>query len=44
MVRVKVRNNGSYLIEGDDGTVVDALGVEFKIERKPFCPLSLWSV
>ena len=36
MARVKVRDNGPYLIEDDDVTVVDATGAEFKIERKPF--------
>ena len=44
MVSVKVRDNGPYLIEGDDVTVVDVLGVEFKIERNAVRPLSLWTV
>ena len=36
MARITVRDNGPYLVEGDDVTVADATGVEFKIERTPF--------
>ena len=36
MAKITVRNNGPYLVEGDDVTVADATGAEFTVERKPF--------
>ena len=36
MAKITVRDNGPYLVEGDDVTVTDATGVEFAVERKPF--------
>jgi len=34
--RIKVRENGSYLVEGDDVSLVDSTGAEFTLERRPF--------
>jgi len=34
--RIKVRENGPYLVEGDDVSVVDSSGTEFTLERRPF--------
>jgi CDGSH-type Zn-finger protein len=36
MATVKVRQNGPYLIEGDDVTVVDVNGNAFEIPKRPF--------
>lgn len=35
MVRIKVRQNGPYLVETDDITLVDWNGTEYTIPRKP---------
>ena len=35
MVRIKVRQNGPYLVETDDITLVDWNGSEYAIARKP---------
>ena len=35
MTVIKVREHGSYLIEGDDVTVVDWNGQPYPIERRP---------
>ena len=35
MVRIKVRQNGPYLVESDDITLVDWNGAEYKPARKP---------
>ena len=36
MATVKVRQNGPYLVEGDDVTVVDVNGNAFEIPKRPF--------
>ena len=36
MATVKVRQNGPYLVEGDDVTVVDVNGNAFEIAKRPF--------
>jgi CDGSH-type Zn-finger protein len=36
MANIKVRQNGPYLIEGDDLTVVDWNGNEYEIPSRPF--------
>ncbi len=36
MATIKVRQNGPYLIEGDDITVVDWNGASYPVERRPF--------
>lgn len=36
MATIKVRQNGPYLVEGDDITVVDWNGATYPVERKPF--------
>lgn len=36
MARIKLRQNGPYLIDGDDLTLVDWNGVEYAIDRRPF--------
>ena len=33
---IKVRDNGPYLVDGDDVHVVDADGNEFPVDRRPF--------
>ena len=35
MVTIKVRQNGPYVIEGDDVRVIDWNGAEYHIERRP---------
>jgi CDGSH-type Zn-finger protein len=35
MTTIKVRHNGPYVIEGDDVTVVDWNGAEYRIARRP---------
>jgi CDGSH-type Zn-finger protein len=32
---IRLRQNGPYVIDGDDVTVVDWNGVEYRIERRP---------
>lgn len=32
---IRLRQNGPYVIDGDDVTVVDWDGVEYRIERRP---------
>jgi CDGSH-type Zn-finger protein len=34
-ITIKVRQHGSYLIEGDDVTVVDWNGVPYTVDRRP---------
>ena len=34
-VRIRVRRNGPYVIEGDDVVVVDPHGAAYTCERKP---------
>ena len=36
MATVKIRQNGPYLVEGDDVTVVDANGNAYEIPKRPF--------
>jgi CDGSH-type Zn-finger protein len=36
MARIKVRQNGSLLVEGDDVTLVDWNGQEYPLARRPF--------
>jgi CDGSH-type Zn-finger protein len=36
MARIKVRQNGPYLVEGDDVTVVDWNGQEYAVPSRPF--------
>ena len=36
MVRIKVRQNGPYLVEGDEVTVVDWNGHEYAVPSRPF--------
>ena len=36
MATIKVRQNGPYLVEGDDVTVVDWNGGQYTIAKRPF--------
>jgi CDGSH-type Zn-finger protein len=36
VVTIKVRQNGPYLVDGDDVKLIDWNGAEYKISRKPF--------
>ncbi len=36
MVTIKVRQNGPYLVEGDDVTLVDWNGNAYPVARRPF--------
>ena len=36
MITIKVRENGSLRVEGDDVKVVDAEGAEYQIRNRPF--------
>ena len=36
MITIKVRENGSLRVEGDDVKVVDAEGAEYQILKRPF--------
>ena len=36
MATIKVRQNGPYLVEGDDVTVVDWNGNAYQIAKRPF--------
>jgi CDGSH-type Zn-finger protein len=36
MVTIKVRQNGPYLVDGDDVKLIDWNGAEYKIEKRPF--------
>ena len=36
MVTIKVRQNGPYLVEGDDVRLIDWNGHEYAIARRPF--------
>ena len=36
MATIKVRQNGPYLVEGDDVTVVDWNGASYEITKRPF--------
>ena len=36
MASIKVRQNGPYLVEGDDVTVVDWNGASYEITKRPF--------
>jgi hypothetical protein len=36
VANIKVRQNGSYLIEGDDVTLVDWNGNAYQIPKRPF--------
>jgi CDGSH-type Zn-finger protein len=36
MATIKVRQNGPYLVEGDDVTLVDWSGHEYRIPKRPF--------
>ena len=36
MATIKVRQNGPYLVEGDDVTVVDWNGNPYQIAKRPF--------
>ena len=33
---IRIRDNGPYVVDGDDAQVVDADGNAFPIERRPF--------
>jgi CDGSH-type Zn-finger protein len=35
MVAIRLRKNGPYVIDGDDVSVVDWNGQEYRIERRP---------
>ncbi len=36
MATIKVRENGSYLVEGEDVTLVDWLGRSYPLAKRPF--------
>ena len=36
MVTIKVRQNGSLLVEGDDVKLIDWTGAEYIVPKKPF--------
>ena len=36
MATIKVRQNGPYLVEGDDVTVVDWNGATYQVAKRPF--------
>jgi len=36
MATIKVRQNGPYLVDGDDVKLIDWNGAEYKIEKRPF--------
>ena len=36
MANIKVRQNGPYLVEGDDVTIVDWNGNPYEIPKRPF--------
>ncbi len=36
MAIIKVRQNGPYLVEGDDVTVVDWNGTAYRLDKRPF--------
>ena len=36
MATIKVRQNGPYLVEGDDVTVVDWNGAQYQVAKRPF--------
>ena len=36
MVTIKVRQNGAYLVDGDEVTLVDWNGQPYEIARRPF--------
>ena len=36
MVTIKVRQNGSLLVEGEDVKLVDSTGAEYVVPKKPF--------
>jgi 3-phenylpropionate/trans-cinnamate dioxygenase ferredoxin subunit len=36
MVTIKVRQNGSYLVDGEDVTLVDWNGQPYEIAKRPF--------
>ena len=36
MATIRVRQNGPYLVEGDDVTLVDWNGIEYSISKRPF--------
>ncbi len=36
MITIKVRENGSLRVEGDDVKLVDAEGAEYQIPKRPF--------
>ena len=36
MATIKVRENGSYLVEGDDVTLVDWNGNAYQLPKRPF--------
>jgi len=36
MAKITVRKSGSYLVEGDDVTVVDWTGKEYALPKRPF--------
>ena len=36
MATIKVRENGSYLVEGDDVTLVDWEGNVYEVPKRPF--------
>ena len=36
MVTIKVRQNGPYLVEGEDVMLVDRNGAQYQISKRPF--------
>ena len=36
MATIKVRENGSYLVEGDDVVLIDWMGNQYEIPKRPF--------
>ena len=36
MATIKVRQNGSYLVDGDDVTLIDWNGNEYPLAKRPF--------
>ena len=40
MVTIKVRQNGSLLVEGEDVRLIDWNGNEYVLAKKPFCDSS----
>ncbi len=44
MITIKVRQNGSLLIDGEDVKLVDWTGAEYVVPKKPFALVPLRAV